>query len=90
MTFLVGLAAYAVYSDCDPLASGKIAKPGQIMAYLVGDKLSHLTGLPGLFVAAVYGAVLRYCHLIVMFSHIPDHYLDALCSIISGTFDKSS
>lgn len=59
MAYLVGLAAYAVYSDCDPLASGKISKPGQILAYLVAHKLSHLTGLPGLFVAAIYGAVLR-------------------------------
>lgn len=54
-----GLVAYAVYSDCDPLTAGKIQKADQIIPYLVADKLSHLTGLTGLFVAAVYGGVLR-------------------------------
>lgn len=54
-----GLVAYAVYSDCDPLTAGRIQKADQIIPYLVADKLSHLTGLTGLFVAAVYGGVLR-------------------------------
>ncbi|XP_042858819.1 sodium-coupled monocarboxylate transporter 1-like [Penaeus japonicus] len=55
-----GLVAYALYRDCDPLTSGKIEKPDQIIPYMVTDKLNHLTGMPGLFVAAVYGGVLRY------------------------------
>ncbi|XP_063598195.1 sodium-coupled monocarboxylate transporter 1-like [Penaeus indicus] len=54
-----GLVAYALYKDCDPLTSGKIEKPDQIIPYMVTDKLHHLTGMPGLFVAAVYGGVLR-------------------------------
>lgn len=59
-TFYVsGLVAYAIYSDCDPLNSGKIEKADQIIPYMVSDKLGHLTGMPGLFVAAVYGGVLR-------------------------------
>ncbi|XP_042865927.1 sodium-coupled monocarboxylate transporter 1-like [Penaeus japonicus] len=53
-----GLVAYAIYKDCDPLTSGKIEKPDQIIPYMVTDKLSHLTGIAGLFVAAVYGGVL--------------------------------
>ncbi|ROT76754.1 hypothetical protein C7M84_004653 [Penaeus vannamei] len=58
-TFYVsGLVAYAIYSDCDPLNSGKIEKADQIIPYMVSDKLGHLTGMPGLFVAAVYGGVL--------------------------------
>lgn len=54
-----GLVAYALYKDCDPLTSGKIEKPDQIIPFMVTDKLSHLTGVAGLFVAAVYGGVLR-------------------------------
>ncbi|KAG7172577.1 Sodium-dependent multivitamin transporter-like 2 [Homarus americanus] len=46
-------------STCDPLTSGKITKPDQILPFLVTDKLSHLTGLAGVFVSAVYGGVLR-------------------------------
>lgn len=51
--------AYAQYQDCDPLALGRIDKPDQIIPYLIMDKLGHFTGLPGVFVAAVYGGVLR-------------------------------
>ena len=54
-----GAVAYAMYANCDPLISGRIEKPDQILPYLVIDKLGHFTGLPGLFVAAVYGGVLR-------------------------------
>lgn len=57
--FFSGLVAYAAYSDCDPLTSGRIEKPDQIVPYLVMDKLERLPGLPGLFVAGVYGGVLR-------------------------------
>ncbi|XP_042215414.1 sodium-coupled monocarboxylate transporter 2-like [Homarus americanus] len=57
--FLSGLVAFATYSTCDPLTSGKITKPDQILPFLVTDKLSHLTGLAGVFVSAVYGGVLR-------------------------------
>lgn len=56
--FTSGIVAYATYSDCDPLTSGRIEKPDQILPYLVLDKLSYLPGLAGLFVAAVYGGVL--------------------------------
>ena len=54
-----GVVAYAMYRDCDPLISGRIEKPDQILPYLVMDKLSHFKGLPGLFVSAIYGGVLR-------------------------------
>lgn len=57
--YFTGLVAYAVYRDCDPLTSGKIDKPDQILPFLVTEKLGHLPGLPGLFVAAVYGGLLR-------------------------------
>ncbi|CAL4084603.1 unnamed protein product, partial [Meganyctiphanes norvegica] len=53
-----GLVAYATYKDCDTLTTGKIEKADQILVYMVGDKLSHLPGMTGLFVAAVAGAVL--------------------------------
>ncbi|XP_053629337.1 sodium-coupled monocarboxylate transporter 1 isoform X2 [Cherax quadricarinatus] len=56
--YFSGLVAYASYSDCDPLTSGKIKKTDQIIPFLVMDKLSHLTGMAGIFVAGVYGSVL--------------------------------
>ncbi|XP_069941820.1 sodium-coupled monocarboxylate transporter 1 isoform X2 [Cherax quadricarinatus] len=56
--YLSGLVAYATYRDCDPLTSGRIQKPDQILTFLVTDKLRYMTGMAGLFVAAVYGCVL--------------------------------
>ncbi|XP_069959861.1 sodium-coupled monocarboxylate transporter 1-like isoform X1 [Cherax quadricarinatus] len=56
--YFCGLVAYAVYNNCDPLTSGRITKPDEILPYLVTDKLNHLPGLSGLFVAAVYSGVL--------------------------------
>lgn len=57
--FFSGLVAYATYSTCDPFTSGKVNKPDQIIPFLVTDKLGHIAGVSGLFVAAVYGGVLR-------------------------------
>lgn len=56
--YFSGLVAYATYHDCDPFTSGKIKKIDQIIPFLVTDKLSHMTGMAGIFVAAVYGGVL--------------------------------
>lgn len=56
--FFSGLVAYAVYSTCDPLTSNKISKADQIIPFLVTDKLGHIPGMSGLFVASVYGGVL--------------------------------
>lgn len=59
LLFLAGVVAYATYSDCDPLSTGQIEKPDQIFPYLVMDKLSRVPAVPGIFVAALYGCVLR-------------------------------
>lgn len=56
--YFSGVVAYGIYRDCDPLISGRIEKPDQILPFLVMDKLAYLKGLPGLFVAAVYGGML--------------------------------
>lgn len=53
-----GLVIFSVYADCDPLAAGYIEKIDQITAYFVMDKLGFLSGIPGLFVAAIYSGVL--------------------------------
>ena len=58
--YFSGIVAYATYKDCDPFTSGRIQKADQIIPYLVADKLSDYPGLCGLFVAGVYGGVLRY------------------------------
>ncbi|MPC19131.1 Sodium-coupled monocarboxylate transporter 1 [Portunus trituberculatus] len=54
--YLLGLSVYAVYADCDPLATGEISKADQLVPYYVSDRLSGYYGLSGLFIASLYAA----------------------------------
>ena len=58
---ITGLVIYAFYSElgCDPLKSGEIRSPNQLLPLFVVDLLSVLPGLPGLFVAALISGALR-------------------------------
>ncbi|KAK6195839.1 hypothetical protein SNE40_001184 [Patella caerulea] len=57
---LEGLIAYAYYrkKGCDPLASGQITNPNQVMPLLVMDIFDSLPGMPGLFMASLFSASL--------------------------------
>ncbi|KAK2148426.1 hypothetical protein LSH36_498g00072 [Paralvinella palmiformis] len=58
LVLLVGLVIYSFYYTCDPLVLQIISSPDEILPLFVMDALGHLHGLPGLFSAAVFGAVL--------------------------------
>ncbi|CAH2235995.1 jg12901 [Pararge aegeria aegeria] len=58
MTCISGLSMYAVYKDCDPLASKSINAPDQLMPYYVVDVMKSVPGLAGLFVAGIFSASL--------------------------------
>ncbi|CAG0878682.1 unnamed protein product [Darwinula stevensoni] len=53
-----GLVIFVVYVDCDPLKAGYIEKKDQIIPYYVMDKLGHLKGLPGIFLATLFSGAL--------------------------------
>ncbi|XP_072939947.1 putative sodium-dependent multivitamin transporter isoform X2 [Epargyreus clarus] len=57
-TCISGLAIYAVYKDCDPLAAGAIITTDQIMPYCVVNAMRVVPGLAGLFVAGIFSASL--------------------------------
>ena len=59
-----GIVVYSHYSSlgCDPLASGKIYSPNQIISYYVADQLSF-PGVPGFFISAVVAATFRFIML---------------------------
>ena len=57
--YLLGLSVFAVYADCDPLATGEISKADQLVPFYVSDRLSGYYGLPGLFIASLYAGGLR-------------------------------
>jgi SSS family transporter len=55
-----GLVAYAYYvqKGCDPLASGQISNPNQIISFVVMDMFETIPGITGLFLAALCSASL--------------------------------
>ena len=55
----VGLAVYAKYKECDPLASHMISKYDQIFPYFVTEIGASVPGISGLFIAAIWSAALR-------------------------------
>lgn len=59
LSCLSGVAIFAYYAmiHCDPLTSGKISNPNQIVAYFVMDTLNY-PGLPGLLVASLFSGAL--------------------------------
>jgi sodium-coupled monocarboxylate transporter 8/12 len=57
-TSFSGLVIFNYYKTCDPLRSGRISKPDQIMPIYVVDALGHMPGVCGLFVAGIFSATL--------------------------------
>lgn len=57
---VMGVVIYGVFSDCDPLRKyGKTPEPALVVVNYVLTVLPKIPGLAGLFVAAIYAAVLR-------------------------------
>eukprot|EP00112_Aurelia_sp_Birch-Aquarium-sp1_P018255 Seg4332.2 transcript_id=Seg4332.2/GoldUCD/mRNA.D3Y31 product="Sodium-coupled monocarboxylate transporter 2" protein_id=Seg4332.2/GoldUCD/D3Y31 len=55
---LAGLVMYAVYKDCDLKTAGIIKSNDQIIPYFVVHKLSHLKGIPGIYIACLFSGAL--------------------------------
>ncbi|XP_042240978.1 sodium-dependent multivitamin transporter-like [Homarus americanus] len=58
LAIFAGLVIFATYEGCDPLAAGLIAHKDQILPFFVMDRLSSITGLPGLFIATLFSGSL--------------------------------
>ncbi|KAF2901937.1 hypothetical protein ILUMI_04250 [Ignelater luminosus] len=56
LSTITGLIIYAKYSDCDLVLTKQISKHDQILPYYVMDVAGHIPGLPGLFIAGIFGA----------------------------------
>lgn len=57
-TSLAGLCIFYQYRDCDPLVSGKIRSPDQLLPLYIVDRMSDIPGLPGLAVAGIFSGSL--------------------------------
>lgn len=53
-----GLVVYATYYDCDPLSTHEITAKDQILPLFVMQVLGNYPGMPGLFIAGLFGASL--------------------------------
>ncbi|XP_047115209.1 sodium-coupled monocarboxylate transporter 1-like [Schistocerca piceifrons] len=53
-----GFLLYATYRDCDPVKTHEVSRPDQLLPFYVMRVAGHVPGLPGLFVAGIFGAAL--------------------------------
>ncbi|KRT84250.1 hypothetical protein AMK59_1134 [Oryctes borbonicus] len=60
ISIFTGLIMFAKYWDCDPLVSGRISQPDELLPYYILDVARTVPGLPGLFIAGIFSAALRY------------------------------
>ncbi|XP_050319238.1 sodium-coupled monocarboxylate transporter 2-like [Bactrocera neohumeralis] len=51
-----GLLIFDYYRNCDPLSIGLISNTDQLLPIYVMQTVGHLQGIPGLFIAGVFGA----------------------------------
>ncbi|XP_037719539.1 sodium-coupled monocarboxylate transporter 1 isoform X1 [Drosophila subpulchrella] len=51
-----GLLIYSKYKDCDPLSAGLITNDDQLLPLFVVQSMGHIYGMPGLFIAGIFGA----------------------------------
>ncbi|XP_016967485.1 sodium-coupled monocarboxylate transporter 1 [Drosophila biarmipes] len=53
---LLGMLIFLVYKDCDPLSAGSIKNNDQLVPLFVVQIVGHIYGIPGLFIAGIFGA----------------------------------
>ncbi|XP_017075076.2 sodium-coupled monocarboxylate transporter 1 [Drosophila eugracilis] len=52
----LGLLIYHTYKDCDPISAGQIMNSDQLVPLFVVQSVGHIYGIPGLFIAGIFGA----------------------------------
>uniref|UniRef100_A0A182SF73 Sodium-coupled monocarboxylate transporter 1 n=1 Tax=Anopheles maculatus TaxID=74869 RepID=A0A182SF73_9DIPT len=60
-----GLLLYGKYYDCDPATVGLVTTNDQLFPHYVMESVGHLSGMPGLFIAGVFGAALSSMSVIL-------------------------
>ncbi|XP_026487150.1 sodium-coupled monocarboxylate transporter 2 [Vanessa tameamea] len=60
LSWVVGMALYAVYRYCDPLMSGRIVAPDEVLPFYVQDQFSFLPGMLGLFLGSLFNGALSF------------------------------
>ncbi|XP_016995382.2 sodium-coupled monocarboxylate transporter 1 [Drosophila takahashii] len=56
LSCFMGLIIFSKYKDCDPLSAGLITNDDQLLPLFVVQSVGHIYGMPGLFIAGIFGA----------------------------------
>ncbi|KAK5642184.1 hypothetical protein RI129_008351 [Pyrocoelia pectoralis] len=56
IAILIGIMVYAKYSGCDPLTSGQVSRPDQVIPFFVTENGQSVPGLSGIFIAALFSS----------------------------------
>lgn len=67
LSWVVGMALYAVYKYCDPLTSSQIAAPDEVLPFYVQDQFGFLPGMLGLFLGSLFNGALRLVRVYYFF-----------------------
>ncbi|KAJ8934937.1 hypothetical protein NQ314_013096 [Rhamnusium bicolor] len=81
-----GILVYATYYGCDPLSLGRIKADDQILPLFVMETVGHLRGVPGLFIAGVFGAALRLREKLNIFFQLASSLSAIAASTTCGIF----
>ncbi|KAG6464763.1 hypothetical protein O3G_MSEX014714 [Manduca sexta] len=60
LSWVVGMALYAVYKNCDPLATGEISAADEVLPFYVQDQFGFLPGMLGLFLGSLFNGALSF------------------------------
>ncbi|XP_039760645.1 sodium-coupled monocarboxylate transporter 1 [Pararge aegeria] len=60
LSWLVGMALFALYRRCDPLAAGAIAAPDEVLPHYVQEQFAFLPGMLGLFLGSLFNGALSF------------------------------
>nr|CAB3266301.1 sodium/iodide cotransporter-like [Phallusia mammillata] len=58
MAAMIGCVMYAYFEGCDPLKTGEIEKPDQLLPYMVVKIFKNVPGMAGLFVSAAFSGAM--------------------------------
>ncbi|XP_045506611.1 sodium-coupled monocarboxylate transporter 1 [Colias croceus] len=60
LSWVVGMALYGLYRYCDPLMSGRISEPDEVLPFYVQDQFGFLPGMLGLFLGSIFNGALSF------------------------------
>ncbi|EFN75254.1 Putative sodium-dependent multivitamin transporter [Harpegnathos saltator] len=89
LTCLTGVSLYAVYRDCDPVASGKISSYDKIVTHFTAERMSP--GVIGLIISGIFSASLSTISAMMnsLAAVALEDYVKPLCQKFGANFSDN-